>query len=86
MRCLRGAYSTIRYRLAGPTGPTGACHGCRDRAMNLLDASDSRACTRVIAFRGKGGNHILSNGGLENLGGRVDGNKTIFEQDKEADK
>ena len=54
--------------------------------MNLLDASDSRACTRGIAFRGKGGNHILSNGGLENLGGRVDGNKTIFEQDKEADK
>lgn len=39
--------------------------------MNSTDASDSRACTRVIAFGRKGGNHISSDGGLENLGERV---------------
>lgn len=68
-------YSTIRYRLEGPTGPTGACHGCRDdRAMNSADASDSRARTRVIAFGGKGGNRA-SPEGLENLGDVIGDNR-----------
>jgi len=43
--------------------------------MNSADASDSRACTRVIAFRGKGGNHTSPGKELENTEERVGGNK-----------
>jgi hypothetical protein len=46
-----GARSTIRYRLAGATGPTGACRKLRHESP---DASDTRACTRVIIFGGRG--------------------------------
>jgi len=56
--CHRGArQSTIRYRLAGATGPTGACRKLRRESP---DASDTRACTRVITFGGRGEGETIS--------------------------
>jgi len=50
-RVTEGHEGTIRYRLAGATGPTGACRKLR---RGSPDASDTRACTRVITFGGRG--------------------------------